>query len=243
MTLVAALLAAGCGDDASSSAPETEQATPTSATLPSIPLDDGPPLEPGTYRVSSEGQYDGPEAPPLLWSIVDYTIAIPEGWKGHSGHYLSKHEDGDESDSLSIYPVLIDEVYADPCEGEGGPIVTVGPEVDDLVDALLAQPGTATTEPVQTAIGGLPATQVDLEVPKGADLRSCFLADYGPPGLQIWFSDPSDKYFVLMPGYTASVYVVDVDGERQVFLTQHGPATSDEDLQELHSMLDSIRID
>jgi len=96
---------------------------------------------------------------------------------------------------------------------------------------------------VQTAIGGLPATQVDLEVPKGADLRSCFLADYGPPGLQIWFSDPSDKYFVLMPGYTASVYVVDVDGERQVFLTQHGPATSDEDLQELHSMLDSIRID
>jgi len=71
MTLVAALLAAGCGDDASSSAPETEQATPTSATLPSIPLDDGPPLEPGTYRVSSEGQYDGPEAPPVLWSCVD----------------------------------------------------------------------------------------------------------------------------------------------------------------------------
>ena len=46
-----------------------------------------------------------------------------------------------------------------------------------------------------------------------------------------------------MPGYTASVYVVDVDGERQVFLTQHGPAASDEDLRELQSMLDSIRID
>ena len=48
---------------------------------------------------------------------------------------------------------------------------------------------------------------------------------------------------MLMPGYTAGIYVVDVDGERQVFLTQHGPATSDEDLRELQSMLDSIRID
>ena len=48
---------------------------------------------------------------------------------------------------------------------------------------------------------------------------------------------------VLTPGFTASVYVGDVDGERQVFLTQHGPAASDEDLRELRSMLDSIRID
>ena len=184
-----------------------------------------------------------PDAPPLLWSIVDYTITIPEGWKGHTGHYLSKYEDVDETRGLSIYPVLVDEIYADPCEGERGPTVAVGPEVNDLVDALLAQPGTVATEPVQTTIGGRPATRVDLEVPKGADLRSCFLADYGPPGLQIWFSDPSDKYFVLMPGYTAGVYVVDVDGERQVFLTQHGPAASDEDLRELQSMLDSIRID
>ena len=46
-----------------------------------------------------------------------------------------------------------------------------------------------------------------------------------------------------MPGYTASIYVVDVDGERQVFLTQHGPAASDKDLRELQSMLESIHID
>lgn len=240
----------GCGGDvtgdpegSTSPATTSSPSTTTSSTPPEIPLDDGPRLDPGTYRVSSEGQYDGPDAPPLLWSIVDYTITIPEGWKGHSGHYLSKYEDVDEIRGLSIYPVLVDEIYADPCEGERGRTVAVGPEVNDLVDALLAQPGTVATEPMQTTIGGRPATRVDLEVRKGADLSSCFLADYGPPGLQIWFSDPSDKYFVLMPGYTAGVYVVDVDGERQVFLTQHGPAASDEDLGELRSMLDSIRID
>ena len=233
---------AACGGG-SSAAPEPQEVTTTSTTLPSIPLEDGPPLEPGTYRVSSEGQDDGPGQPPQLWSIVDYTIAIPEGWNGHTGHYLSKYEDVDEAAGLSIYPVLVDEIYADPCEGERGPTVAVGPDVDDLVDALLAQPGTSATEPVQTTIGGLPTTRIDLEVPEGADLSSCLLADFGPPGLQIWFSDPSDKYFVLMPGYTASIYVVDVDGERQVFLTQHGPRASEEDLRELQSMLDSIRID
>ena len=228
------------GDDGSSAAPEPQEVTTTSTTLPSIPLEDGPPLEPGTYQVSSAGRTG---SDPLLWSIVDFTITIPEGWNGHTGHYLSKYEDVDESRGLGIYPVLVDEIYADPCEGERGPTVAVGPEVNDLVDALLAQPGTVATEPVQTTIGGLPATRVDLEVPEGADLSSCLLADFGPPGLQIWFSEPSEKYFVLMPGYTASVYVVDVDGERQVFLTQHGPAASDEDLRELQSMLDSIRID
>jgi hypothetical protein len=46
-----------------------------------------------------------------------------------------------------------------------------------------------------------------------------------------------------MPGWVASVYVVDVDGERQVFLTQRDGAASDGDLRELQSMLDSIRID
>jgi hypothetical protein len=239
-----ALGLAACGDDddrtsSEQTSSEPQQVTATSAPIRSIPLEDGPPLEPGTYRVSAAGRTG---SDPLAWSIVDFTITIPDGWNGHTGHYLSKYEDVDEIRGLSFYPVLVNEIYADPCEGERGPTLAVGPHVYDLVDALLAQPGTVASEPVQTTIGGFRATRVDLEVREDADLESCFLADYGPPGLQIWFSDPSDKYFVLMPGFTASVYVVDVDGERQVFLTQHAPAVSDEDVRALQSMLDSIRI-
>jgi len=238
VTLVAVLLAASCGGDGSSAASEPHQSTTASPTLLEIPENGtdlhpaGPPLRAGTYRVPS-----GP------WSIVDYTITIPKGWRGHNQHYLSKHEDGevdgDESDSLVIYPVLVDKIFADPCPGQAGPTVAVGPKVNDLIEALQEQPGPVTSEPVETTIGGLPATRIDLKIPKGADLTSCSLS----PGLQIWYSAPSDKYYVLMPGYTARIYVVDVDGERQVFLTQHGPATSDKDLRELQSMLDSIRID
>lgn len=41
----------------------------------------------------------------------------------------------------------------------------------------------------------------------------------------------ADKYFVLLPDGIASVYIVNVDGQRQVFLTQYRSATSDEDLR------------
>jgi hypothetical protein len=39
------------------------------------------------------------------------------------------------------------------------------------------------------------------------------------------------------------VYIVDVDGQRQVFLTQYRSATSDLDVRELQTILDSIHIE
>ncbi|MGB7805052.1 MAG: hypothetical protein WBM72_05565 [Actinomycetota bacterium] len=60
--------------------------------------------------------------------------------------------------------------------------------------------------------------------------------------LQIWFSPP-DHYFVLPADDTASVYIVDIEGQRQVFVTQVGSKASDEDVQELQAILDSVRIE
>ncbi len=177
--LVAALLAASCGDDGSSAAPEPQQAT----RRPPRSLRYRPAMTTGltsARRAAPAGRH----LSGLERTVVDRGLHHhdPRGWNGHTGHYLSKYEEVDETRGLVIYPVLVDEIYADPCEGERGPIVAVGPEVNDLVDALLSQPGTVTTEPVQTTIGGRPGTRVDLEVPKGADLSSCLLADYGPRG-------------------------------------------------------------
>lgn len=74
----------------------------------------------------------------------------------------------------------------------------------------------------------------------GFDLEPGSAADIG---LQIWYSAPADKNFVLTDDGIASVYILDVNGERQVFLTQHGSITSDEDSAELQTVLDSIRIE
>jgi hypothetical protein len=69
------------------------------------------------------------------------------------------------------------------------------------------------------------------------------MAEYGFAGLQVWYSEPADKYFVLLPGAVATVYVVDVEGERQVFLTQVGNPHSQTDLAELQTVLESIEIE
>lgn len=183
-------------------------------------------IEPGTYRISRSA-----------WSVSDFTITIPEGWEVQYGHVYLKHENSPEE--ISFYPVLVDAIYADACTQEGEVLVDVGPRVEHLTNALLDQPGPATSGPVETTFAGRPATRVDLGIPKGLDLEACRV---GGAGLQVWYSPPADKYFILLPGAEASVYVFEVDGRRQVFMTQSGPETSDEDLQELRTILDSIQI-
>jgi hypothetical protein len=48
---------------------------------------------------------------------------------------------------------------------------------------------------------------------------------------------------VLLQSEIASVYILDVNGQRQVFLTGHSAASSREDVRELQTILDSIRIE
>ena len=115
----------------------------------------------------------------------------------------------------------------------------VGPSVDDLAAALLQQQGPLASGPIDATLGGYPATRIDLTVPDGFDLQPCNLEDIG---LQVWYSAPADKYFVLLPGGIMSVHIVDADGQRQVFLTG-GSAGSDEDVRELQAILDSILIE
>jgi hypothetical protein len=92
---------------------------------------------------------------------------------------------------------------------------------------------------VETTLGGRPALRIDLVVPKGFDLEPCNLQG---AGLQVWYSAPARKNFVLLPDGIASAYLVDVGGRRQVFLTQHRSGTSGPDVAELQTILDSIRI-
>ena len=95
--------------------------------------------------------------------------------------------------------------------------------------------------PVATTLGGHPATRIDLAIPEGLDLTAC---SFGEVGLQIWYARPADKYFVLLRDNPTSVYIVDVDGQRQVFIAGPvGSATTKRDARELQAVLDSIRID
>jgi hypothetical protein len=230
--VVIALVAAGSSFviGSESTSPPPASPGPPSPTFGSLPSGDGAkdePIEPGTYRVRSSP-----------WSAVDFTIAFPAGWTVQYGNIYHREPDGD----LTLEAAVVDELFTDACRGEGVP-EPVGRRVQDLVRALRTQPGPVTGRPVHTRLGGYPATRVDLRVPKGLDLESCRLADDGGLGLQIWYSEPADNYFVLFPGAVASVYILDVGGQRQVFVAQNRSPDSPDARAELQSVLDSIRIE
>jgi len=225
--VVALLLVAGSAGCAPDTTGEAKPPSPTASEPATIGPTSAEPasIEPGTYRL-----------PTSAWSVADLAVTLPPGWTVQYGHVFAKHPD--EDDELGFYPVTVDEIYTDACRGEGVPM-KVGPLVDDLVDSLLEQRGPATSRPVDTTVGGHPATRIDLKVPQRLDMEKCRLDGLG---LQIWYSMPADKYFVLLPHAMASVYILNVDGQRQVFVVQHGSATSDANRLELQSVLDSIRI-
>jgi hypothetical protein len=184
-------------------------------------------IEPGTYRI-----------PKSAWSVADFEVTLPEGWTVQYGHVFQKHADA--PDEFGFYAVVVEEVYADACDGSNGRLIEVGPSIDDLTTALLEQAGPETIGPVTTTLGGYPATRIEFSVPEGFDLAPCILGDIG---LQIWYSRPADKYFVLLSDAIMTVYLIDVDGQRQVFLAGYRSATSEEDVAELQTVLDSIHIE
>jgi hypothetical protein len=202
--------------------------TPGATTAPLPAFREPVAIEPGTYRISSSA-----------WSVADFTVTFPEGWAVQHGHNYLKLPD----EEIFFRAVVVDEIYADACEGDSGELMEVGPSVDDLATALLQQSGTMASGPVDTMLGGYPAIRIDLTIPEGSDLAACRRGTVGLDALQIWRSRPADDYFVLLPDHTANAYIVDVDGQRQVFATQYRSSTSEEDIRELQAVLDSIRIE
>ncbi len=228
VSVVALSLAVGlaaCGGATGAPQASTPSAAP-SAAVGSIPSGDAT-IEPGTYLV-----------PKSAWSALDFTVTIPEGWTVQYGHVYLKHMD--TPDQLGFSAAVVDSIHADACVGSNNPEpVDIGPGVVDLAAALLEQPGPTASGPVDTALGGYPASRIDLTVPNGFDLIALQPGGYRPSDL---VQRPRGQALRPVSNSTASVYVVDVEGQRQVFLTEHPDTASDEDLRELQAVLDSIQI-
>lgn len=206
---------------------QNDTITPVEQPQPrSMPAGDAQ-LAPGTYLAGRDES-----------SAFEYTITFPEGWRVQGGNQYMLRED--EPDGIGILAFLVDEIYADACLGDRGAVTKVGPSVQDLVDALLAQPGPAKSNPVRTTFAGFPATRIDLRVPASLQARDCFA---GPgTGVQVWLSKPA-RYMVLGPASRLSVFVFEVTGQRQVFTVQYDPAhLSSVEQARLERILDSIRI-
>ena len=215
----------------SSTADASGSTGPVDGSLPSAGA-----IEPGTYQVPG----------PTERSVADFSITFPEGWTTLDGG-LAYSAVTDQGGEIALYPFVVDHIYSDACVGnkpsqEGEP-VPVGPGTDALITALRDQGhGAAVSEPVRTTLGNRPATRIDLTIPAGMDVSSCRV----PGALQIW-RNGEDGWLAFtrdsgVHGGEHQLYILDVDGERQVFDVEVDKASA-ADRAELQQVLDSIELD
>jgi hypothetical protein len=169
------------------------------------------------------------------------------GWFSIDPVILGKNVLGDP-DLYDIYlsPHLVGNVYTGGCHWTGtGLIPPVGPSVDDLANALLAQAGPGASPPTAVTVGGHPGKKVELQIPNDIDVDTCD-SEGSFPIFGRWRA--ADTEFGAAPwtygnGQNNTVYIVDVDGTRQVIDTMYLPGTSAANLAELDQIVASIRFE
>jgi hypothetical protein len=223
--IVVALLGVNLLPNVNSGGPDptptpTETASPTPAT-PSLPYYPSPSsVEPGTYLLAD-----------TTYTVQPFTFAVPSGWKSQ---LLGMVKNPDELTEVTWAPYVVTHVYADACVGDESELRAIGPSVDDLITALTEQGGSKVSVPVDDRIGGFAAKRVDISI-SARKAESCNIG-----GLQVWANPAETDFFAFRGGYSATVYVADVNGERFVLTVTRAPDASAKDLAEVEASIASI---
>lgn len=248
LCLVVAL--GGCGGDDSSGAPTPSSGSTTTSPDVTASSDDPPPLEdgpigPGRYRFvlrpeCADDLLDcaagGSSAPPLG---IDVTVP-DEGWEASLEFLLISPSipagtGAPDGGALVLgWTTAWVGLNSDPCipigqpGGHKDPDITVGPTVDDFVQAVQAHPAIEITEPSDVRLGDHEGRFFTLTAP--TDLSGC---DNWRP----W--DPG--FYAQGPDNVWDVWVMDVDGFRVLIVAHHFPGTTDKVRTQLREMAESIR--
>ena len=219
--LVAAIIFGGCGAPPGSS---TSSSSASGATPSPSPADHaflpGGALEAGTYPI------DGLDGPPL-----DIKVTVPDGWEALAGFAVLKSD-------VSLGFWIVENIYVNPCRESLGLLdPPPGPTVHDLATALAAQPLRNGTDPAPIEIDGYAGEMVTLQVPVDADLTACDDEEYGS-----WSSEEHGARGHQTPGEFNRIMIVGVDGVRLVIDASTFPDSSEEDVAELESVIDSIQL-
>jgi hypothetical protein len=181
-------------------------------------------FSPGTYLVSD----------PLL---VDITVRFAsEGWARWNPkiwpQLVAVYQNSPDPPGLGIVIAQVENVYANACrEAEGLLDPPVGPTVDDLVDALAAQPQTTSTAVTETTISGFAGKHLEI--------------DFAPAGtcsrLARWPSDGGNREAIS--GEHDELWVLDVDGERWLIDLFSFRTTDPADIAEAREIIEGLVIE
>jgi hypothetical protein len=141
--------------------------------------------------------------------------------------------------------MFVGNIYTGGCDWKGTELSPrVGPTVDDLATALVEQAGPGASPPVSVTVGGHPGKKVELAIPENLDVTTCDSdGDYPIFGRFV-----SDGGFGAQPythgnGQHDAIYIVDVDGTRQVIDAMYLPNASAADRAEQDQIIASIRFE
>jgi hypothetical protein len=218
------LLLSGCSD--SSDGGGGPAGTSRSASTPSVGstvphlIGDSTPLVPGTYQFSVKANPG--------WGTPDALVEVPSGFKDGDdvpGFYVVSR-DGDAF--LGLW--TIEHVQSDACLRPQNDLMTPGPSVEDLAEALVAQKSTDASAPEPVTLAGYRGLYVELASPRDVSKCDQHPGLWGDPGSRGIYSD--DQVDLL--------WILDVDGQRLVVDAAYGPTATTSELDELTSMVKSL---
>lgn len=191
------------------------------------------PVPPGTVPLPFSGEipagaYFLAEASPAA------VITIEGAWTvfpDYAGDVCRGNCDPPAGGGIGVWTVI--DVYADPCRPQDGRRQPgLGPTVDDLVEALVAQQPEAPPVVTDVVVDGYPGRRLSLVAP--TDLDAC-----NQGLLWRWIgSDGSPRHG--LPGERDEIWVLDVDGHRVVLDVLHFAGTPARDLDALLRAAESL---
>lgn len=179
-------------------------------------------------------------------SLPGYTVEVTNGWSTTDGHFVTKDGPGVVI-GFSVWDVV--QVPTDPCHWKEH-LVKVGPTVDDLVRALVAQSTRHATAPTDVTLAGQAGKYVEWSVPAdmvvtgNSDFTGCDeWPDNGHRDFVSWLSSGEGERFQQVAGQVDQLWVLDVSGQRLVVDATHSPNASAADQAELADMVASIHFE
>ena len=244
-SLVAVLTVAACAGQQESATSVSQQSSTTAAIAPSTtqapaptttePVESIPTLgsgeedlQPGTYLLDFQRRAAGQREYPQV------VLTVPDGWQNYRGFLVGARRDTPRHVFVSFWDVTY--LYGHPCDWRVSSF-DPGRTVEELVAALVDIPMRNATTPVEVTVDGYQGFTLEWSVPTDIDFASCdegFFESWRAAG---WSTDRYQQ----APGQVDRLWILDMDGSRLVIDAAYRPGVTEQDLEELFAVVDSIR--
>jgi hypothetical protein len=196
-------------------------AQPSDGALPTL-VGGAPPNDievvPGTYTVNDLG--------------APVQVTVPPGWTAFDETVL--HGPDEEASVAFLSGEWM--TYTDPCNWVTGQ-QPVGPTVDDLVTAMVAQEPTVNEPPQPITMDGYSGTELVISTPPSLDIASCYTGEY------VYLIDDLHRQTSAEKGGVPQTFrILDLNGERGIISFWSSASASEATKAQLTAVVDSIKI-